>query len=277
MADVPPPPAVPPPPSGDPALPPRSFGDVFSTALEIYRKNAAQLLAIVAIIVIPLTIIGYIIVRLITSTDTTTQTIAGQTFTVKESPGLFLLLFAALVAAAVAVITNAILQATLLRGAARATLGERVDVGDSYRWGLRRFGSVLWVAFLVAIIVGIGFLLLIIPGLIFLAMLAVAVPAVVVEGQRGTKALGRSWNLVKGHFWHVFGIVVVTAIIVQVVNTILTRIAGDSATVAAILQTIGQIITAPFATLVTIVLYLDLRTRAESLTVNGLRAELERS
>jgi hypothetical protein len=277
MADMPPPPAVPPPPSGDPALPPRSFGDVFSTALDIYRKNAGQLLAIVAVIVIPLTILGYIIVRVVTATETTTQTIGGQTFEVRESPGLFVFLLAALISAAIGVIINAILQAALLRGAARATLGERVDISDSYRWGLRRFGSVLWVAFLVAIIVGVGFLLLIIPGLIFLAMLAVAVPSVVVEGQRGTKALGRSWNLVKGHFWHVFGIVVVTAIIVSVVNSLLTRIGGDNAAFAAIMQTIGQIITAPFSALVTVVLYLDLRTRVENLTVTGLQAELERS
>ncbi|HEX2089038.1 MAG TPA: hypothetical protein VHI54_03760 [Actinomycetota bacterium] len=277
MADVPPPPAVPPPPSGDPALPPRSFGDIFSTALDIYRKNALQLFAIVAIVVIPLTIIGYIIVRAITDTDTTTQTIGGQTFTVQESPGLFVFLLAALISAAIGVIINAILQAALLRGAAGATLGERVDISDSYRWGLRRFGSVLWVSFLVAIIVGVGFLLLIIPGLIFLAMLAVAVPSVVMEGQRGTKALGRSWNLVKGHFWHVFGVVVVAAIIVQVVNSILTRIGGDSVTFALIMQTIGQIITAPFSALVTIVLYLDLRTRVENLTVTQLRGELERA
>ena len=277
MADAPQPPAVPPPPSGDPALPPRSFGDIFSTALEIYRKNAAQLLAIVAVIVIPLTILGYIIVRVVTATNTRRTTIGGQTFEVAESPGLLAFLLAALIAAAIGVIINAILQATLLRGAARATLGERVDISDSYRWGLRRFGSVLWVALLVALTVGVGFLLLIIPGLIFLAMFAVAVPAVVVEGQRGTKAMGRSWNLVKGHFWHVFGVVVVAAIIVQVVNSLLSRLGGDNATAIAILQTLGQIITAPFATLVSIVLYLDLRTRAENLTVTGLRSELERS
>ena len=273
MADVPPPPAVPPPPSGDPALPPRSFGDVFSTALDIYRKNAAQLLAIVAVIVIPLTILGYIIVRAVTATDT--QIVNGQE--VEVSRGLLVFLLAALISAAIGVIINAILQATLLRGAARATLGERVDISDSYRWGLRRFGSVLWVAFLVAIIVGVGFLLLIIPGLIFLAMLSVAVPSVVVEGQRGTKALGRSWNLVKGHFWHVFGIVVVAAIIVQVVNNLLTRIGGDEMIFAPIMQTISQIITAPFSALISIVLYLDLRTRAESLTVTGLRSELEQN
>ena len=58
MADAPQPPAVPPPPSGDPALPPRSFGDIFSTALDIYGRKSGQLVLILAIIVVPLTILG---------------------------------------------------------------------------------------------------------------------------------------------------------------------------------------------------------------------------
>ena len=269
-------PPVPPPPSSDPAIPPRSFGDVFSTAFEIYRRNFVKLIGIVAVVVIPLGIVSFLIAKVF-EPKTTTQTIGGQPYQVVESRGLVVTLIAALIGAAIGVIINAILQAALVRGAAGATLGQPVDISDSYRWGLRRFGSVLLVAFLVAIVTGIGFLLLIIPGIIFLAMFAVSIPAVVVEGQRGTSAMRRSWNLVKGHFWHVLGIVVVSAIIVGVVNAILSRIGGNSTAGSLILGLISQIITSPFSALVTVVLYLDLRARVESLTMPGLRAELDRT
>jgi hypothetical protein len=84
---------------------------------------------------------------------------------------------------------------------------------ESYRWGLKRFGSVLLVAFLVGITVAVGFILLIIPGIIFLTLLSVSIPAVVIENRRGTDAMKRSWNLAKENFWHVLGVIIVAAII----------------------------------------------------------------
>jgi hypothetical protein len=277
MADMPPPPSVPPPPSGDPALPPRSFGQIFGAALDIYRRNAAQLLTIVAIVVIPLSIISFLIVRVALAPGTTRQQVGDVVIEVPEARSLIVILLAAGIGAAIAIIINSILQAATMRGASLASLGEPVDISDSYRWGMRRFGSVLLVAVLVGLGVLGGLILLIIPGIIFLVMWSVSIPAVVVEGKRGTEAMRRSWQLVRGHFWFVLGVVVVTAIITSVVSSIFSAIAGESDILALILNTIGQIITAPFAALVTVVLYLDLRTKTENLTMTGLRGELERS
>jgi hypothetical protein len=180
-----------------------------------------------------------------------------------------------LVVAAIGVITTAVLQAAILRGAAHASIGDPVDIRSSYQWGLRRFGSVLLVSIMVGLIVAVGFILLIIPGLIFLVFLSVSVPALVVEGLRGREALRRSWNLVRTNFWHVAAVVVVAAIITGVVSGILSAIGGSNRVVGAIFNIIGQVITAPYSALVTILLYLDLRARHERLTAEGLRAELQ--
>jgi hypothetical protein len=270
-------PPVPPPPSSDPSLPPRGLGDILSAAFEIYRKNAAQLLTIVAIVVIPLSIVSFLIVRVALAPGTRTETIAGRTFEVPETRSLIVALLAAFIGAAIAIIINSVLQAALMRGASQGTIGEPVDVQASYQWGLRRFGSVLLVAVLIGLGVLGGLILLIIPGIIFLVMWSVSIPAVVVEGRRGTAAMRRSWSLVRGHFWHVLGVVVVAAIITGIVSSIFSTIAGDSDILALILNTIGQIVTAPFSALVTVVLYLDLRARVENLTAPALRSELGRS
>jgi hypothetical protein len=208
---------------------------------------------IVAVVVVPLTFVSAVIVQ-------TGTTIVGL-----------------LVGAAIGIIIWAVLQAAILRGAAQATIGDPVDIDASYRWGLARFGSVLLVALLVGIVVAVGFLLLIIPGFILLVFLSVSEPALIVENRRGTEAMSRSWNLVRGHFWHALVVILVAAIITGVIGGILSAIGGDNWFVAWIFTAIAQIITAPFTALVTVLLYLDLRARSEALTAERLRTELASS
>ena len=259
MSDVPggPIPPPPPPPPGTPPGPggirPRTPGEIWSEAFRIYRENAANLLLIVAVVVVPLTFVSAVIVQ-------TGVTILGL-----------------LVGAAIGIIIWAVLQAAVLRGAAQATIGDPVDIEASYRWGLARFGSVLLVALLVGIVVAVGFLLLIIPGFIFLVFLSVSEPALIVENRRGTEAMSRSWNLVRGQFWHALVVILVAAIITGVIQGILSAIGGDNWFVAWIFTAIAQIITAPFTALVTVLLYLDLRARTEALTAERLRTELASS
>ncbi|HEY3023285.1 MAG TPA: hypothetical protein VGK11_06605 [Actinomycetota bacterium] len=260
MSDVPggPIPPPPPPPPGTPPGPggfrPRTLGEILSEAFRIYRENAANLVVIVAVVVVPLSLIGAVAIRLFDVT-----------------------LALVFIGAAIGVIISFILQAAMLRGAAQATIGDPVDVEASYRWGLSRLGSVLLVAFLVGIVVGVGFLLLIIPGIIFLVFLSVSEPALIVENRRGTEAMSRSWNLVRGHFWHALVVILVAAIITWVIQGILGAIGGDNWFVRWIFSAIAQIITAPFTALVTLLLYLDLRARTEALTADRLRTELASS
>ena len=260
MSDVPggPIPPPPPPPPGTPQGPggfrPRALDEILSEAFRIYRENAGNLILIVAAVVVPLSFISAVAVRLFD------VTVAG-----------------AIIAAAIGVIIWAILQAAMLRGAAQATIGDPVDIEASYRWGLNRFGSVLLVAVLVGIVVGVGFLLLIIPGIIFLVFLSVSEPSLIVENRRGTEAMSRSWNLVRGQFWHALAVILVAAIIAGVIQGILGAIGGDNWFVRWIFTAIAQIITAPFTALVTVLLYLDLRARTEALTADRLRTELASS
>ena len=166
------------------------------------------------------------------------------------------------------------LQAAILRAAAQATIGDPVDPQESYRFGFKRLGSVILVSVLVGLAVIGGLILLVIPGLIFLFFLSVSVPVLIVENRRGTDAMSRSWNLVKGHFWHVVGVIVVAGLITGVISSIIGAIGGNVWVVRWIFSAIGSIITAPFTALVSVLLYLDLRSRSEALTADALRAEL---
>jgi Uncharacterised protein family (UPF0259) len=279
MSDMPggPTPPPPPPPAGTPPGPgglrPRTLGEILSAAFQIYKDNLAKLALIVAVVVVPLSLIGAAVTEAVASSDETTMEVFGQTQTVSDRT-FAAVVAGSLVAALIAVIISAVLQAAMMRAASLATIGDPVDVEASYRWGFKRFGSVLLVGLLVGIVIVVGFLLLIIPGIIFLTLLSVSIPALVIENRRGTDAMKRSWELASGNFWHVLGVIVVAFLITSLVSSVIGSIGGDNWFVAWIFSAIAQIVTAPFAALVTVLLYLDLRARREALTADSLRAEL---
>jgi hypothetical protein len=283
MADVPGGPTFPPPPPppgtppGPGSIRPRTLGEILSAAFDVYKTNAANLVLIVAVVVVPLSFISALSIHLVGTPDEHTVQVLGQPHTIVSSRSFAAAVAVAIIAAAIGVIISAVLQAAILRGAAEATIGDPVDVEASYRWGFRHFGSVLLLAVLVGLTVVVGLILLVIPGLIFLVFFSVSVPALVVENRRGTKAMGRSWNLVSGHFWHAVAVILVAAILAGIVGGIIGALGGSSWVLRWIFGAIAQIITSPFTALVSVLLYLDLRARKEALTADVLRAELASS
>lgn len=277
MSDIgftPPPPPPPPPPSGGAGgpLPSRGLGDILSTAFEVYKANAAKLAVIVAIVVIPLALLSSLFTNVVF--DPTDRIVNVNGIPTLEGAGFFTVAIAGSIGLVLAFVMAFVLQAALSRASAQAVIGDLVDPEASYRYGFRRLGSVLLVSLLAGLIILVGLILLVIPGIIFAVFLAVAIPALVIENKRGTDALGRSWNLVKGSFWHVLGTVIVAGLIGGLVSSLIGAIGGNNWFLSWIFTSIGQIVAAPFNALVLVILYLDLRARQESLTADTLRAEI---
>ena len=280
MSDVPGGPTPPPPPPpmmGGPqgGIPPKTLGEILSAAFNIYKANASKLILVIALVVVPLSLIGALFFGVVFAPERIEVGSTGSGVVVdyaSRSWGANLLVGS--IGALIAIIISAILQAAILRAASQATIGDQVDVEASYRYGFKRLGSVILLSLLVGLIVAVGFILLIIPGIIFLVFLSASIPVLIVENRRGTEAMSRSWNLVKGHFWHALVVILVAALIVGVVSGIIGAIGGHNWFVRWIFTSIAQIVTAPFAALVSVLLYLDLRARSETLTAETLRREL---
>jgi hypothetical protein len=277
MSDIPggptPPPPPPPPMMGGPqgGIPVKTLGEILSAAFNIYKANASKLMLIVAVVVVPLSFISALFTGVVFAG--TKHTVAGTEVVVLDR-SLGLVLAGVLVAAVIGFIISFVLQAAILRAAAQATIGDPVDPEESYRFGFKRLGSVILLSLLVGLAILGGLILLVIPGLIFAVFLSVSIPVLIVENRRGTEAMSRSWNLVKGHFWHALGVILVAAIIAGVISSIIAAIGGDAWFMQWIFSSIGAILTAPFTALVSVLLYLDLRARSEALTADTLRAEL---
>jgi hypothetical protein len=254
------------------ALPrPMGIGEILSTALQLYRRHWRTLLTIAAVVVVPLTLLQYLLGDLVRTQGETTRN--GVVETASWSVGI-----AGLLAALAAILMYLVLTGAITRAVAAEVVGEDPSVEQSYRFGFHRLGSVLLVSVLVGLATIGGLILFIIPGIYIGLRLAVSIEALVVEGRRGTQAMGRSWELVGGHWWHAFGTLVVAGLLTGILNAVITAPFGATGWfVQAVAAAVATVVTLPYGVLVGVLLYLDLRARKESLTLETLRTDLQGS
>ena len=82
----------------------------------------------------------------------------------------------------------------------------------------------MFTGFVAGIAIGIGFVLLIVPGLFLLTIWALVAPVVVIERKGVMASLERSRELVRGHGWQVFAVIVVLLLLNLVLSGV---VAGD--------------------------------------------------
>ena len=147
----------------------------------------------------------------------------------------------------------------------------------------------------------VGILILVVAGAIVGSYLSikfsVAPPAMVLENLGVFAAIGRSWSLTRGNFWRLFGINILTNIIISMVGGVfvsITSVIGAFSTVVAssstndfmgalsitfiiymVMTAISLLITLPFSSSVNALLYIDLRMRKEGLDVELRNAVAE--
>jgi hypothetical protein len=266
-------PRIPEPPGSPRLFRPRSVGEILLHAFAIYRQHWQNLITTVALVVIPLSVVQVLLV----------DVLIGDTFVEERlregsvpDATLFGSLLAALAVGVLSVLTWAVLAGAITRAAAGTFLGRDIDSSTSFRYGLSRLGSILLVGLLAGLAVAGGFILLVIPGLFFLTRLTCSLPALVIEDRRGSSALSRSWNLVAGHGWPVFGTIIVAGILTGLVSSLFTAPFGDNTLARLLGQCLAGVITTPYSALVGILIYLDLRIRREHYGPAELAADLDR-
>ncbi|WP_372791173.1 hypothetical protein [Paraconexibacter sp.] len=233
----------------------RSLGELLDAAFALYRSHLKLFLLLAAGVVVP--------VDLVVSGIGLGQLTAGY----EENPTVA---EALLPAAVSAVITVPLITAMQVRAILAIERGEQPTVGQAVREGLDVFAPVLAVVIMVGLAVFAGFLALIVPGIILLAHLSVSAQAVVVENRRGTDALRRSWNLVRGNAWWVLAVIVVINLLAGVLGALVTLPAAsaaqsaDSALILLIATMIVEPFTLSFQALATTILFFTLLARSES-------------
>ncbi len=217
-----------------------SVGGVISEAFELYGAHAATLLgAAVAIFVVAGVIQG-----LLAETDSVVLRILGSIVSLAAGT-----LYTGFVVSLVADVRD----------------GKRdFSAGELLSNGAEAIPRLIGNGILLGIAVFIGLLLLIVPGLFLLTIWAVTAPAIVVERRGAIEAFGRSHELVRGEGWTVFGAIVVAFLILVGLGIIAAAIGaaiGDAAGAIGF-TIIANVLAAPFAALVSSVLFFELRGSA---------------
>ena len=140
------------------------------------------------------------------------------------------------------------------------------SVGELISAAMPALGSLIVFSVLSSIAITIGFFLLIIPGLILMTIWSVGAPAIVAEGRGPIEAFGRSYDLVRGQTWTVFGVLVVVFLIL-IVAFVIVGIIGAAIggfVGAAIVSILVMLVYMPIAALVSSTLFFDLGGGANS-------------
>lgn len=317
---------TPPPKPGLIPLRPIEFGTVLGASFQVLRRNprptfGAALLLNALVVFLSSGITSIIVLsgvdRASRATATDSEAIVVGT--------VALALVAGILAIGISVVAQALLQGVISMEVSRATLGEKltlrqlIDLGRGRWWVLIGWtalvGAVVGAALVALIgltigVIAIGDPLAIAGGVILMFIgfaafgvvaawistkLAFVPAAIMIERLPLTVAVGRSWLLVRGAFWRIFGTVLLVTVMVNIAASVVTTPFQLAATFAvplvnpagqvetdltlflvlnvvviaitAVVGAIGAVISTAAASL----LYIDRRMRTE-----GLDLELQR-
>jgi hypothetical protein len=261
-----------------PHLRPLDIGQKIDAAIKLTTRNFGTLATIVLLVAAPVQILTVLVTLSTLPEDYTVgDSFGGGTASpdtgVDVSTGYWVgLAIVTLLSMFVYLLTTA----GCFKAIGHAYLGEKIDWRESLGFAMKRLHSVLWVSILVGLAV-IGGVFLIFVGAIWLGVaFSLALPALLLENKKGTDALGRSYNLIKGRWWRTFGLLlagytlasVISGIVQGILAALMFVAVGDDSALSVVLSGLaglaGQVITTPFVAALTVVLYFDLRVRKEA-------------
>jgi hypothetical protein len=261
----------------------QAVGELLDSAFTLYRRNVRLILAITAVVQLPLAVFSYIVYQLTGITSATTrlqQLSANGTLTPQQLSNLgssiatvLAVVFA--IGLLQALVVQPIATAAMTRAVGDIYLDHPASVGGAYRAVGQRIWAVVGVSLilfgvgiaLVAVSFGLlvgavfafgsggtALLIVLLPAVVFVAILVYtrwlfAAPIVMLERVGARAALRRSWQLVRGSTPRVFGITLlvglITGILSAIVGALLSVATGiGDETVRLILSQLASLIVA---------------------------------
>src|SRR5205823_10498115 len=85
-------------------------------------------------------------------------------------------------------------------------------------------GTLIAAGLLAGLGIAIGFIFVIVPGLVLLTWWCLIVPVIVLEGKQIGESFGRSRELVRGHGWTVFAVVIIVLLASAIASGVIQSI-----------------------------------------------------
>jgi hypothetical protein len=211
-------------------------GDILHQTWELYRAHLRHLVAIAAVVFVPLGVVSALLALL-------------------GWPGI--------VAANVLNLAAIFLVQGALVKAVEDVRDSRQDLGiaETYGYAGQRLLPLAGAGILATIGIVLGLFLLIVPGLVLLTWWLVVSPVVMLEHRPVLESFGRSRALVRGSAWPAFGVVVLTVLVLLAFGLALgiVLLPLDDALRSFIQSAVGNSLSAPFAAVAWTLTYFRLR------------------
>ncbi|MBV8444590.1 MAG: hypothetical protein JOZ92_01605 [Candidatus Dormibacteraeota bacterium] len=291
-----------------------SLGELLDAVFSLYRRNFILIAAISAVVQIPYALLSTLLLEVtgvasLVSNSSGFSVSANGTLTQTQLNQLYGLLGVDL---ALALVTTLIVLPLATAATTRAVSDRYLDapatLGTSYRAAGERFwalvaqsailfgaGIVLFVlggaVVLAGALLGSGGLLLDVVGVLAVVALALfvyvrtslAAPAIVLEHLSGWQGLVRSWRLVEGFSWRIFGIRLLLGVITVIISGIvvaLLSVAGSGLDLSGrfivneIAGAFAAVFVSPITYIAVTLLYYDTRIRKEGFDIEMLARSL---
>jgi len=251
-----------------PPLQPLGFGEILDAGFRLWRQNLGIFVGVAAVLGVP--------ILLINSYITWDNVIAVQGgFLYVNDPDLVNNLN--LIMIVVGVVATLVTNGALMLVAVRRYQGINLKIGEAFRTVLKRFFPFLGLMILMGLGIGAGMIALLIPGIFLMVAWQLAFPVFWQEGVGPVESLRRSYTLMKGRWWSLFGMMVVLFIIVFVFSLLSgavmakTWIGDGQMLTYTLLTAVGSavinILLAPLFPAVVTAFYFDTRVRREGFDV----------
>lgn len=250
---------------------PPGVGGILTAAFDLYGKQYGPLWTTVAVIVIPIQVLVFILVRVSLQNPSANN---GTVYTTGSTA------VPALAVGLLGFISVIITWGALSRLLVETYTGHATDWRESIAYASRRFWSLALLSIVSAILLAIGFVLLIIPGIFLTVAWCVAVPVLVFESPGILGSLQRSWELVKGNWWVTFGALLVTIVLIIGLSFLIGAIFGGIGSnsvngvliLSGVSRIIADLIAYPLSAAVITVIYVNWRTQKEGVPAEQLLA-----
>ena len=162
---------------------------VLSEAWDLYKRHWRHFLTISFVVYLAVALVALVLVALLTWVG-------------------------AILAAIVSLIATFWLQGALVTAVHDVRDGRAdLSLGETFAHVRPQLPAIIVGGVLAGLGIALGLLLLIVPGLVLLTWWILIIPVIVLEKRRAGEAFGRSRELVRGHGWNVFGVIVLTILL----------------------------------------------------------------
>ncbi|WP_336776677.1 hypothetical protein [Paenibacillus sp. MMO-58] len=221
-----------------PEVRPSKGGGVLGLTFSLFIKNAAVLLLITAITIVPVELIICYGFSNLSIDNIVKDIMISQLFLTLLTPVVVYYLIERL-------------------------RGGKGSVADAYRWGLRKWLRMIMYNFLQGVILSAGLLFFIVPGL-FMYVRLLLLPAVVsIENTSVTNPLESSRNMAVGQFWRFLGLGVVINLFSFLLGLGASKLLLESGNINGITVTLYYLFidwVSLIGVILSLVLYLKIRT-----------------